>query len=329
MIFITGANGLVGSFIIRQLLAQGEKIRVLKRKTSDFSLLADVQNQIEYIEGDLLDYSVLNEALKNVNYVIHAAAVVSFDPNDLNKLYETNVEGTANLVNVCLENSITKFCHISSIAAIGRSKEISLINENTKWENSEHNSNYAKTKYLAELEVWRGMEEGLDVVIVNPTIILGPGDWTKSSVQLFKQVWKNPTFYPPGSFHYIDVRDVANITIKLLLSDIKSERFILTTGVISYLDFFKKTAQRFNIKAPKYKIPHFLITYFWRIEKLRSKIFGHKPLVTKETATALTTNFKYDNQKILNFINHEFYSIDDSIQWTCEKLIERYLLQKG
>lgn len=329
MIFITGANGLVGSFMIHQLLAKGKKIKALKRKNSDLSLLADVQNEIEWVEGDLLDYSVLDKALDGVEYVIHAAAVVSFNPNDLKKLYETNVEGTANLVNVCLEKSITKFCHISSIAAIGRSKNVPLIDENTKWENSEYNSNYAKTKYLAELEVWRGMEEGLDVVIVNPTIILGPGNWEKSSAQLFKQVWKNSAFYPKGFLHYIDVRDVVKMTIKLLYSDVKSERFILSTGVVSYLEFFTKTAQHFKISHPKYQIPHFLINFVWRIEKWRSKIFGKTPLVTKETAMALTTNFKYDNHKIQKIIQHKCYTIDDSIEWTCQELTQRYLLQKG
>lgn len=217
MIFVTGANGLVGSFIVRQLLDKGESVRALKRETSDLSLIQAFEKQIEWIEGDLLDYDILNEALKDVDYVIHTAAIVSFDPNDFQDLYITNVEGTANLVNACLANSIKKICHLSSIAAIGKNNKEAKISELTKWENSEQNSHYAKSKYLAELEVWRGIEEGLNAVIVNPTIILGPGDWEKSSAKLFKQVWKHSSFYPNGFFHYVDVRDVSTICILSLI----------------------------------------------------------------------------------------------------------------
>lgn len=323
MIFVTGANGLVGSFIVRQLLEKGESIRALKRKTSDLSLIQAFEQQIEWIEGDLLDYELLNKALKDVDYVIHTAAIVSFDPNDFQDLYITNVEGTANLVNACLANSIKKICHLSSIAAIGKNNKEAIISEETKWENSEHNSHYAKSKYLAELEIWRGIEEGLNAVIVNPTIILGPGDWEKSSAKLFKQVWKHSSFYPTGFFHYVDVRDVSTICIKLLYSTIQSERFILDRGTISYFDFFNKVATQFGVKLPSIKIPYFLISFLWRFEKIRSLISSHKPLVTKETSKALVAQFQYENKKIHKFIEHQFHSVDDSIQWTCQELIKK------
>ncbi|MCP4520920.1 MAG: NAD-dependent epimerase/dehydratase family protein [Cytophagales bacterium] len=330
MIFITGITGLVGSFIAHELIQKGETLRALKRKESDLSLVSDIQHLIDWIEGDLLDDELLSKALEGVEYVIHAAAIVSFDPNDISRLFTTNVEGTANLINECLrkKESIKKFCHISSIAAIGKDGQ-KVISEDTKWKNSEDNSYYAKSKYLAETEVWRGSEEGLNVVVVNPTIILGVGDWTRSSAKLFQQVWNLSRYYPKGILHYVDVRDVAQASVKLLFSDIVEERFILNGGTSTYHDFYEKVAKAFGKQSPSVKVPHWIFSLIWRFERIRSVFFtNHKPLVTKETTRALKREYTYKSDKIKKTLNYQFYTLQESIEWTCKGLVERYNLQK-
>ncbi len=212
-ILITGATGLVGSATARRFLADGHSVSVLHRPDSDRSLLQDVEDRIQWIEGDILDVLSLEKALENVEYVVHAAAVVSFVPRDEAAMVKVNVEGTANVVNACLKRGIRKLCHVSSVAALGRPHPRTIeqdkpvvIDETQRWEDSPNNSAYAKTKYLAELEVWRGISEGLPAVIVNPSLILGEGDWQKSSTQLFKYVYDGKPFYTEGTVNYVDVQ---------------------------------------------------------------------------------------------------------------------------
>ncbi len=198
MIFITGSNGLIGSFVIRQFIEQGYAVRALRRVNSDLSLLADITHRIQWVEGDLLDPLLLHQTIQPGDIVIHAAAIVSFSAREYEKMRKVNVEGTANVVNVCLQRGVKKFCFVSSIAALGRENHFHSIDESTKWEDSELNTVYAQSKYLAELEVWRGEAEGLPAVIVNPSVVLGPGDWRRSSTQLFKYAWDEHWFYPAG-----------------------------------------------------------------------------------------------------------------------------------
>lgn len=320
MIFLTGANGLIGSFIARQLLSEGYAIRALKRKHADLSLLNDIKNKIEWIEGDICDISLLNDSLKNIECIIHSAAIVSFSPGREEEMLRINTGGTANLVNAALNNKIPRFCHISSVAALGRKKDATVIDEGSLWENSRLNSNYARSKYLAELEVWRGIEEGLNAVIVNPSIVLGPGNWNGGSTRLFKYAFGNHWFYPPGEMNYIDVRDVAQVVCTLMGHPIHSERFILNAGNISYKKFLEQAALLFKKRPPMLKTSRFLREAGWRLEVVRSWISGEEPVITRETAAISELKVTYDNSKIRKLLTYEFIKPEDSIRWACECL---------
>src|SRR6185437_2324293 len=247
MIFLTGGTGLVGSFIARRLLEDNKSIRALKRKNSDLSLVKDIAHRIEWVEGDILDVLFIEECLKGIDTIIHSAALVSFSKRSEEQMIAVNVQGTANLVNAALKYNISAFCHISSVAALGRGKN-EVIDESAKWEDSTINTGYARSKYLAELEVWRAMEEGLNVLIINPSVVLGPALLNNSTARLFKYVWKKSPFYTTGQMNYIDVRDVAEIAILLIEKRIYNGRFILNAGKISYRELFGKIAESFNTK---------------------------------------------------------------------------------
>lgn len=329
-ILITGASGLLGSAIAQKLIDDGNEVFALCRPNSDLSLLERIKTKLIFLEGDILDIYALENALNhNIDYVIHAAAVVSFAPKDRNKMFKTNVEGTANLVNMCLEKKIKKLCYVSSIAAIGKPNTGNTdIDENQKWEDSPLNSNYAKSKFQAELEVWRGQAEGLDVVVVNPSIILGEGDWTKSSTKLFKYVYDSHKYYTKGNINFVDRKDVVEIICQLTKSDIKNERFILNGGTISYKDFFDKIAKQFGKKAPNYTLNSFFIGFLWRFEAVRAFLTGGSPLITKETAINSSTKFAYNSIKVQKTLNVNFTPIDETIERVCKYLHEKYSKNK-
>ncbi len=320
MILITGCNGLVGSFIARKFIQEGYPVRALKRKDSDLRLVADIAHKIEWIEGDILDLPQLQMAMKNIDIVVHAAAIVSFAPDDRQQMLKVNVEGTFNVVNTCLAAGIKKLCYVSSVAAIGRKKNVLLVKEDTQWEESPYNSYYAKSKYLAELEVWRAIAEGLPAIIVNPSVVLGPGNWHKSSSKLFKYVWDEKPFYTAGSVNYIDVRDVADIIFKLIYSEITSERFILNAGSIKIKDLFGKIAVTFKKKQPRIQVKPFMAQIVWRLEYVRSLFSGSTPLVSRETALLSQKDYMYNNQKIKQTLKFTFRALDETISWTCMEL---------
>ncbi len=321
-ILITGANGLLGSATAKKFVeAGGFEVLALCRAGSDLTALKDIASKITIIEGDILDIASLENALDNVDYVVHSAAVVSYAPKDKNRMFKTNIEGTANVVNVCLMKGVKKLCHISSIAALGKpnvplklSARDTYIDEDQKWEDSPINSNYAKTKYLSELEVWRGKAEGLPIVIVNPSVILGESDWTKSSTQLFKYAYDEHRFYSDGNMNYVDVKDVIEAIYQLTTSDIEGERFILNGGTVSYKEFFQKVALLFNKKPPMKKVSPILTEIIWRVEAVRSFFTGKAPLITKETAKNSLMKFVYKNEKIREAINFKFTGFDETIK---------------
>lgn len=329
-ILITGITGLVGSFTARQFLKSGFQVVGLKRENSDLSLVQDIENQIVWHEGDVLDILALEQAIEKVGYVVHAAAIVSFAPKDREKMFKTNVEGTINVVNLCLEKHIKKLCFISSIAALGRKtpnektlNHLIKINEKATWEENPLNSNYAKTKYLAEMEVWRGQSEGLDSVIVNPSLILGEADWNKSSTQLLKYVYDEHKFYPEGNLNYVDVLDVAQCIYKLTISDISDERYILSAGQITYKDFFEKVAQLFHKKAPSILVGKSLTGIIWRLEAIRTFFTRDAPLITKETALSSSHSFEYENNKVTKALDFSFNNLDDSLDRICANLLQK------
>lgn len=319
MIAVTGANGLAGSYIIRKLHALNIPFIALKRKGSDTSFLNDIQQHITWRDADITDQVSLREAFEGVTGVIHTAAYVSFNPRKRKKVFENNTIGTQNVVNVCLLHNIKRLLHISSVAALGRQKGQVHLNEDNKWVTNGVASNYAESKYKAELEVFRGQEEGLSTVIINPSVILGFSNWDKSSAQLFQYSWKEKPFYIEGSLNYVDVRDVAEIAVKLFHSTIENERFIISAGNISYLDFFTKTAKTFQKKAPSIKVNPGLAKFLARLESVRIRLTGSEPLITIETARLANAFFEYDNQKVKKVLDYQFQSIDNTINWCCQQ----------
>jgi dihydroflavonol-4-reductase len=317
MIAVTGANGLLGSFIVRKLIEQRKPFVAIKRAESDTSLLKDIASEIEWRIADILDAAALDEALRGVTHVIHAAAMVSFNPALEKKIFDINVVGTRNVVNACLANNITRLMHVSSVAALGRQKGQLLIDEHNKWIDSSLNSTYAESKYLAELEVFRGQEEGLSTIIINPSVILAPADWTKSSAQLFKYVWDQKPFYIDGTLNYIDVRDVSEVVVQLLSLPIEAERFILNAEGIPFIEFFTQVAKKLNKKPPSIKLNQTLLKTVAFAETLRSLMTRSEPLITQETARLAGTQFTYNSRKIRNTINFEFKSIDNTLSWCC------------
>lgn len=326
-VLVTGANGLIGSAITRVLLANGCKVRGLRRSDSDLKLLENVHHLMEWVEGDVLDVLSLEKALQGITHVVHTAAVVSFLPRDRTQMYNINVRGTANIVNVALNAKVKKLTFVSSVAALGRpdprmvdNNRPTVINENQKWEESPLNSHYGKSKYLAELEVWRGVAEGLSAVVVNPSMVLGEGDWERSSTQLFKYAFDEKKYYTEGLLNYVDVQDVAQIVAQLLFSDIENQRFILSAGHLTYKELFTKMALGFGKKPPSQLVSPFLTEVIWRIEALRSWLTGSKPLITKETAKTARTQLIYDGQKIKQTLTFDYCSLDTTITRVCKAL---------
>ena len=322
MIAVTGANGLLGSFIVRKLHQQNIPFVGIKRKNSSLSNLGDMAEKINWRNIDIVDPISVHEALKGVSGVIHCAALVSYNPRMTQQLYDINVTGTRNIVDACLEHGIRRLLHVSSVAALGRQKEQTAIDETNKWIDSPLNTSYGESKYLAELEVFRGQEEGLSTVCINPSVILATADWNNSSAQLFKYVWNEKRFYIDGCMNYVDVRDVAEMVIHLYNSEIENERFIASAGSISFKEFFDKIAKHFDRRSPSVKLGKGMIRFVARLEHVRSILTGSNPLITRETARLADTNFVFKNEKAKDRLNLEFQTIDSTLAWCCEYYIK-------
>ncbi len=319
-VFVTGATGLVGSHLVPLLLEKGYDVRASKRESSNMDLAQSFVDKIEWVVGDILDVPFLEDVLKDVDWVFHCAAMVSFSPRKVQQMMDVNVTGTANLVNISLHHTIEKFIHTSSIAAIGRPiSHTDMITEKTKWQESSMNSFYAKSKFQAELEVWRGFAEGLPVIIANPSVILGKGHWDTGSSRLFSNVKNGLKVYPPGSTGFVDVRDVAEALLLLAEKNIIGERFILNGTNAPYKDFLDSTAQELGVKPPSIKITPLLQALSWRVEKVRSFFTGKSPLVTKETAQLACSTYQYSNEKS-KAIGITYRNLDDTIRHTCQFL---------
>ncbi|MFN3315586.1 MAG: NAD-dependent epimerase/dehydratase family protein [Raineya sp.] len=319
-IFITGATGLLGNYIAQKFFEKGYTIKALKRINSDTTHISQWAKHAEWIEGDIFDLEQLNASIEDDDIVVHSAALVSFRGKDRKAMMRTNVEGTANLVNVCLDKKIKKFVHISSIASLGRKKGRIEIDETSKWEDSDYNTHYAESKYLAELEVWRGIKEGLPAVILNPSLVFGVGDWSRTSLQLFKYVSQGKKFFPVGSCNYVDVRDIAQAALLLAESPIVAERFVLSAGNIFYKDLFAKIAKLMHKKAPFIPVSPFLAEIAWRANALWAMLTFSSPTITKETARNSSRHFIYKSDKIKKFFpEFTFHSLDDTLKWVIEQ----------
>ncbi len=319
-IFVTGATGFVGSYMLRYLLLKGYKnVWGLRRKKSSNSLVADIENQIHWREGDILDIPFLEFTFveNKFDVVIHCAATVSFYKKDRKSLYEVNVIGTENIVNICLSHNVKKLIHVSSIATLGRTKNFATLDENSKWVISKLNSYYAVTKYQAEQEVWRGVAEGLTACVVNPSIILGAQFWAHGTGKLFEQVQDGLKLYAPGKSGYVDVRDVVKFILLLLESDIENERFILNGENMSFKSIFEHIADALRKPRPYFAANKFLRGLAWRVEWLRSVVSNHQPLITRETARTSASTFYFNNSKSLEtFSSFTYTPIEKSVKET-------------
>lgn len=328
MILLTGGTGIVGSHLLYELTLSGKRVRALYRKSSRMEITESIfqwynpegfrkqLDMIDWVPGDVSDVFSLRDAVKGVKQVYHCAAVVSFVPTERPKMLKINIEGTANLVNACLLEGVQKFCHCSSIAAVGRPDKGTWVDESLIWKTSRKNSWYSISKFGAEREVWRGSEEGLDVVIVNPSVIIGPGDPNRSSARLFTTVKNGLRFYSSGSTGFVDVRDVA-LCMKILMErDIANERYIINSENISYRELFGIIARHARVKPPFFKAGKFLSEIAWRMEKIRSLITRSNPLITRETARSANSNYQFSNEKAMNELGMTFRSIDEAAQNT-------------
>jgi dihydroflavonol-4-reductase len=335
IIFITGGTGLIGSHLLYKLASSGRKIKALRREKSSilrvkkvFSYYSEKSNalfrQIEWVEGDILDYFTLERLLKDVNEVFHCAATVSFDPKDSDKMMHNNIAGTANIVNASLENKISKFCHVSSVAAIGNESGNYMVNEETGWIYSKKATAYSKSKFFSETEVWRGIEEGLNAIIINPSIVLGPGDWNSGSCRFFHTIWKGMRFYTKGVTGFVDVRDVVQAMF-LLMNDnnfnrCKNKRFLLNSENLSYKTLFTLIADNLEKPIPTIYISNFLLAIIWRAIAFYSRVTRKPPVITHETASASNTVKKFDGSKITKFVDFEYIPVNKSIYHTASIL---------
>lgn len=317
-ILVTGGTGLVGAELIKQLLESGNYVTAIYNKTplppfNDLRLSA--------VKCDILDPVALEEAMDGITNVYHCAAIVSFTPKYKKKLFAVNIEGTANIVNAAIDARVEKLVHVSSVSALGRKRSGEAISEKMQWTEENSNSLYGKSKFLGEMEVWRGIGEGLNAIIVNPSLILGPGDWTKGSSELFKSAYEEFPWYTDGASGFVDVRDVAKAMILLMNSELTNERFILSGENASYQNIFTEIAKCFGKKPPHKKVSTFIAELVWRWEAIKSTISGKDALLTKETIRTAQTKVYYDNSKIRkNLPGFEFRSLTDTIAYTCDQL---------
>jgi len=326
MILITGATGLVGSHLALQLLENGEKIRAIYRNQSSIlatkSLFEGYEkshlfDKIEWIKADITDIPSLEIAFANVDSVFHCAALISFDPNDEDLLRKTNIEGTANIVNLSLSYGAKKVGYVSSIAALGDRKEYeTIITEETEWNPEKHHSDYAISKYGAEMEIWRGQQEGLQVVVINPGIILGPGFWKQGSGKLFSAVANGLKFYTKGTSGFVSVIDVVNLLIVATAKiDEKQngQRYIAIENNYSYETIFNEIAKVLNVEKPKFYIAYWQTELAWRWNWLTSILLNKKRLISKETMRSCHQLDCYSNEKARIKFDYQFKNVPSYI----------------
>jgi nucleoside-diphosphate-sugar epimerase len=332
MILVTGGTGLVGAHLLLHLLRNDIPIRAIHRKGSDLKRIervfgyyvnnpTELFKRIDWVETDLSDIPVLETAFKNVDYVYHAAALISFDPNDYELLMKTNAEGTANIVNLCIANTIKKFCYVSTIGAIGKSLNDAIATEENEWNDQAANV-YGRSKYAAEIEVWRGAQEGLPVVMVNPGVIVGPGFWGSGSGTLFSTANKGYKFYPPGGTGFISVHDVIRMMVTLMDSPIKNERYISVAENLSFQEILTRITEKLGKPQPKKKLK------FWQLEIGRiadaiwNLLTGHGRRITKNSIRSMKRPEIYSNEKVKEALNFEFVPLDAIIKLSCDRFTE-------
>lgn len=308
---------MLGSYLVRQLIDRGERVRGLKRRTSDLTLLGDYATRMEWAEGDITDIFSLEEAMKGVDKVYHLAALISMQPRDAGKMLNINAEGTANVVNAALGSGISKLLYASSVAAFGRPEPMGrMIDEHLDVKDSKDNFAYFKSKLYAEREIWRGIAEGLNAVIINPSTILGGGFWSMPPNALFEQVYRGIPFYTGGTNGFVDVRDVVSIAIQLMDSDISAEKFIVSAENSSWNEIIWMIADTMKIRRPFIKVSKPIASLAWRLDAVRSLFSGTAPIVTRDSVTLALNDFRYSNDKVRKALDFSFRPLSETVAET-------------
>lgn len=322
-VLVTGGTGFLGSYIIKELVEKNYAVRAIHRNHKLPSYIPkEILDKVEWVEGNILDVISLEEAMDDIDTVIHAAAMVSFVKKDRKQMYQINVEGTANVVNMALEKNIRRFVHISSVASLGRTANGGSVNEEKKWEESKVNTHYAKSKYKGELEVWRGISEGLSGIILNPSTLLGYGDWNSSSCTIFKKVHDGFNWYTPGINGFVDVQDTARATIALMESDITEQRYIINGDNWLFKRLQDTIAVSMDKKKPSRQTTSLLLNIAWRMEKLKSFFTGKRPLLTRDSARVAQSKTYFENNKLLTALpGFSFTPLEQSIGEAAKKYL--------
>lgn len=323
MVLVTGGTGFLGAYIIKELVNNKIPVRAIRRNNNLPSFIpAYILERVNWMDGDVLDLVGLENSMDGIDTVIHSAAKVSFNSRERYEMLRVNIQGTANVVNIAIEKNIRHFIHVSSVAALGRKSNGTIVTEEKQWEDNKMNTSYATSKYQAEMEVWRGIGEGLQAVIVNPSTILGYGDWNSSSCAIFKTAYTEFPWYTSGINGFVDVEDVARAIVLLSQKKISGERFILNSDNWSFKQLLTTIADGFGKKHPSRHATPALGSIAWRVEKLKKFFSGKPPLLTRESARVAQSKTFFDNTKILRVLP-EFYFTP--LQQTISKACENYL----
>ncbi|MEM7186800.1 MAG: NAD-dependent epimerase/dehydratase family protein [Bacteroidota bacterium] len=325
MILVTGGTGLVGAHLLAHLAQKNTPIRATHRASSDLDAVKEIfriygpevehlYSSIEWMEANIIEIPALERAFEGISEVYHCAAYISFNPKNFRALKKTNVEGTANLVNLSLAKGIKKFCHVSSIATLGTSVDGQPIDEESFWNPEENHNVYSLTKHGAEMEVWRGVQEGLIAVIVNPGVILGEGFWNSGSGIIVKNAAKGSKFYTPGGSGFVDVRDVVTVMQLLMESHIASERYILVAQNLTYLQLLTKLAKAFENTPPTKELPRSMFNWLSRLDAFASFFFGTKRKLLRAMVDAMYSVSTFNNEKVRSNLNFQFTPIEETIE---------------
>jgi len=314
VILVTGGTGFLGSTLIKFLIDEGHAVLAIKREQSEIPEILRSSSLVEWLPADITDYFALAEAFKGVTQVYHCAAKISYQKADWASMLHTNIEGTKHIVNLCLEQGI-RLVHVSSIAALGSPKAGELISEESKWDDGADHAKYALSKYESELEVWRGIMEGLDAVIINPSVIMGVGPGKKASEAIFNLVQNGIKIYPPGTVGIVDVEDVVKIMVLLMESpDISGERFVLNSENLSNQELLGRIAKLLDKPAPTIKATPFMLSIAWRAAKIIALLTGKRPTLTRENAKASASRLAYSNKKITDTTGYCFKPVDVTLK---------------